>query len=94
MQPVLLHTRVGANVMGNPTMLATTCVNGHPYTPANTYMRPDGAGRQCRTCKRGTPPHFDIHTARHYTHQDSVALRLLYIAYGYIPATTTKVSIE
>lgn len=27
------------------------CVNGHAFTPDNTYIRPDGA-RGCRTCRR------------------------------------------
>lgn len=29
----------------------TECTNGHEYTPANTYIRPDGH-RDCRTCIR------------------------------------------
>lgn len=30
-----------------------TCKRGHPWTDANTYLRPDGSGRrQCRTCIR------------------------------------------
>jgi len=28
----------------------THCVNGHEYTEENVYLRPDGAGRVCRTC--------------------------------------------
>jgi hypothetical protein len=28
------------------------CVNGHPFTEANTYRRPDTGARQCRACKR------------------------------------------
>lgn len=28
-----------------------TCINGHDYTPENTYTRPDG-NRDCRTCIR------------------------------------------
>lgn len=31
--------------------LKTRCVNGHAYTPQNTYIRPDGY-RDCRACKR------------------------------------------
>jgi hypothetical protein len=31
--------------------LAEKCPFDHPYTPENTYQRPDGA-RVCRTCKR------------------------------------------
>lgn len=29
----------------------STCSHGHPFTPENTYVRPDG-GRKCRACKR------------------------------------------
>lgn len=31
---------------------ATHCVNGHEYTPENTYLRPAGSSgaRDCRTC--------------------------------------------
>lgn len=28
------------------------CVNGHPFTPENTYSRPDGRGKDCRLCRR------------------------------------------
>lgn len=30
----------------------THCKNGHEFTPANTYERPDGSGRTCRACQR------------------------------------------
>lgn len=31
----------------------SSCVNGHAFTPENTYVRPDGLGRrQCRACAR------------------------------------------
>lgn len=35
----------------------THCKNGHEFTPENTYIRPDGAGRACRTCKLGRIQH-------------------------------------
>jgi hypothetical protein len=28
------------------------CKHGHELTPENVYLRPDGNGRQCRTCAR------------------------------------------
>lgn len=28
------------------------CHLGHEFTAENTYVRPDGGGRQCRTCNR------------------------------------------
>jgi hypothetical protein len=27
------------------------CRRGHPFTDDNTYMRPDGRGRECRACR-------------------------------------------
>lgn len=30
----------------------THCPHGHPYDGANTYVRPDNGGRQCRQCRR------------------------------------------
>ncbi len=31
---------------------AATCKRGHPWTPENTYLRPDNGLRQCRACIR------------------------------------------
>ncbi len=31
---------------------ATECKRGHPKTPANTYVRPDGRGSMCRPCQK------------------------------------------
>lgn len=28
------------------------CINGHPWTPENTYVRKDRGHRQCRQCQR------------------------------------------
>lgn len=30
----------------------THCDSGHEFTADNTYVRPDGGGRQCRECRR------------------------------------------
>lgn len=30
----------------------TTCVNGHAFDEANTYIRPDNGTRQCKQCSR------------------------------------------
>ena len=30
--------------------MATHCVNGHEFTPENTYIRPSNGQRVCRTC--------------------------------------------
>lgn len=36
---------------GNHPMASRThCVNGHEFTEANTYLRPDRSGRSCRAC--------------------------------------------
>lgn len=32
--------------------LQTYCVNGHEFTPENTYLRPGGKQRNCRACGR------------------------------------------
>ena len=37
----------------NPTWIKTHCLNGHEFTPENTYRRVDGY-RECRICKRKT----------------------------------------
>jgi hypothetical protein len=29
----------------------THCIQGHPFSAANTYIRPDEGSRQCRACK-------------------------------------------
>lgn len=49
----------------------THCVNGHEFTEANTYYRPDRFGRICRTCRdaalaaaRQTPEFRAKHAAR------------------------------
>lgn len=40
------------NAANQRSALATHCVNGHEYTPENTYLRPDGCSgrRDCRAC--------------------------------------------
>jgi hypothetical protein len=30
----------------------SVCKHGHPFTPANTYVRPDNGRQQCRACQR------------------------------------------
>jgi hypothetical protein len=37
----------GTHPMGSKTR----CRNGHEFTPENTYIRPSGEGRGCRTCR-------------------------------------------
>lgn len=34
---------------------ATACPAGHEYNELNTYVRPDGKGKMCRTCSRDRP---------------------------------------
>lgn len=39
----------------NPSVInlrKTSCIRGHEFTPENTYLRPDGKGKQCRVCIR------------------------------------------
>lgn len=43
------------NARRSAAAVKTHCVNGHPYTPENTYLRPagaDGGRRDCRACIR------------------------------------------
>lgn len=50
----------------------TACVHGHPFTEENTYLRPDGTGRQCRQCTRAreqrrerkSPPRLPIEACK------------------------------
>lgn len=42
----------------------TVCKNGHEFTEANTYFRPDGRGRQCRRCNLDNVRRF--HEARRF----------------------------
>ena len=41
----------------------THCKNGHEWTPENTYIRPDGDGRQCIACN-GLRSNQRYHTKR------------------------------
>jgi len=43
------NTQRGVGI-GRPA--ATTCKNGHPYDAENTYVRPDGRGKNCVQCVR------------------------------------------
>ena len=45
------NTRRGAS-RGVLNRRARRCSKGHPQTPANVYIRPDGHGTICRPCKR------------------------------------------
>lgn len=44
------ENQLRGNGVGGRNARKTHCARGHEYTPENTYMRPDGGGRQCRTC--------------------------------------------
>jgi hypothetical protein len=41
----------------------THCVNGHPFDEANTYVRPRGTGRDCRTCRAERKARFNERAA-------------------------------
>lgn len=38
--------------IGSLNLAKEYCDRGHPFDEANTYWRADGAGRECRACKR------------------------------------------
>jgi hypothetical protein len=42
----------GRAMYPNGKLMSTHCLHGHEWTDENTYLRPDGKGRQCRTCIR------------------------------------------
>ena len=52
-------------------MAVATCRHGHPWTPANTYLKPDGR-RECRACGRDR--------ARRYAERGYVPSRSLILA--------------
>lgn len=45
-----LRQAMDVPVAANGNSNKTHCVNGHEFTPENTYERPDGTGRHCRAC--------------------------------------------
>ena len=53
---IMLHTALWPNAVPSfgsaPSLIDGTCVNGHPWTEENTYVRPNG-WRKCRACDRG-----------------------------------------
>lgn len=49
LEPVTRRENLRRGLKG---VLLTRCVNGHPRTEQNTYVRPDGRGRQCKVCAR------------------------------------------
>ncbi len=50
----------------------TACLQGHPFSRANTYIRPDTHHRQCRECKRDTKRRYEQrHRARSDSHDEA-----------------------
>jgi hypothetical protein len=45
------------------------CRRGHIFTEANTYTRPDGRGRECRTCRRQRGLVRTINSPAHRGHE-------------------------
>jgi hypothetical protein len=46
LEPVTHKENMARGITANKTH----CVNGHPFTPENTYFRPDNGTRQCKAC--------------------------------------------
>ncbi len=44
------HRGLAGVVNGGRQSAITHCPQGHEYSEENTYWRPDGGGRHCRTC--------------------------------------------
>lgn len=40
------------NVSASRQRAKTHCPQGHPYDEVNTYLKPNGGGRDCRACRR------------------------------------------
>src|SRR5690606_27089460 len=49
--PEHLEAVTNAENMRRRAKRSATCASGHPWTPENTYIRPNGR-RDCRACKR------------------------------------------
>lgn len=41
------------------SQVRTHCVNGHKYTPENTYIKPSNGNRLCRICRKADKQKFD-----------------------------------
>lgn len=51
LEPVTLAVNIARGMSPAAISVRTNrCPNGHPYTPENTYIRPDKGTRMCRTC--------------------------------------------
>ena len=51
LEPVTRSENLRRGEAGGWQRNKTHCVNGHAFTQENTYIRPDGTGRECRTCQ-------------------------------------------
>lgn len=47
-----LRRRAPHRTVGEWQTEKTHCPQGHEYTDENTYLRPEGRGRDCRLCRR------------------------------------------
>lgn len=43
-----------------PMLHRTECVNGHPYTSQNTYIRPDKGTKLCRQCRSDAEKRYKL----------------------------------
>jgi hypothetical protein len=56
-------------------MAQAQCVNGHPFTPENTYVRPDRGTRECRACLRQRVTMSGLRLKVRRLREDNEALR-------------------
>jgi HNH endonuclease len=58
LEPVTAYVNTHVRGIHRNTLLVA-CPQGHPYTEANTYLRPDSGFRDCRTCRNDAAARYN-----------------------------------